>query len=176
MNAALELEAKRHPDKEIGPAALLYYHVDDPVAETTGEVGEEELNRMLQEQLRMRGVVNADESVLEKLDGEIGSKSLVIPVGRKKDGSLSAGSSVMSEEELHLLSDYVNHKVRSLGKEILEGHKEVNPYEAGKKDACEYCAYKKVCGFDPALPGYQKRQLEDLKETEIMQRMKEELE
>ena len=176
MNAALELEAKRHPDKEIVPAALLYYHVDDPVAETTGEVGEEELNRMLQEQLRMRGVVNADESVLEKLDGEIGSKSLVIPVGRKKDGSLSAGSSVMSEEELHLLSDYVNHKVRSLGKEILEGHKEVNPYEAGKKDACEYCAYKKVCGFDPALPGYQKRQLEDLKETEIMQRMKEELE
>lgn len=175
MNAALELEAKKHPDKEIVPAALLYYHVDDPVAETTGEVSEEELNKLLQEQLRMRGVVNADETVLEKLDSEMGSKSLVIPVGRKKDGSLSASSGVMSEEELHLLSDYVNHKVRNLGKEILKGHKEINPYETGKKDACEFCAYKRVCGFDPAIPGYQKRKLEDLEEAEIIKRMKEEL-
>ena len=58
----------------------------------------------------------------------------------------------------------------------MAGHKEINPYETEKKDACEYCAYKKVCGFDPSLPGMQKRELEVPEDAEIMKRMKEELE
>lgn len=175
MNAAMELEARKHPDKEVVPAALLYYHVDDPMVETTQEVGEEELNKLLREQLRMKGVVNSNEDILAKLDKFMGDKSQVIPVERKKDGSLSARSSVMSEEELRLISGYVNYKVRNLGKEILEGHKDLNPYESTGKDACAFCAYKKVCGFDPSIPGFEKRELEDLEEAEIMKRMKEEL-
>ncbi len=175
MNAAMELEAKKHKDKEIVPAALLYYHVDDPMVEATGELDEEELNRQLRQKLRMQGVVNGEESILEKLDRYASDKSEVIPVERKKDGTLSARSSVMSSGELQLISDYVNHKVRHLGKEILEGHKEINPYEADKKDACEYCAYKKVCGFDPSLPGYEKRKIEESEDVEILKKMKEEL-
>ncbi len=175
MNAAMELEAKKHPDKEVVPAALLYYHVDDPMVETAGEVGAEELNKLLREQLRMKGVVNSSEDILGKLDKYMADKSEVIPVERKKDGSLSARSSVMSEEELRLVSSYVNRKVRNLGREVLEGHKEINPYETTKKDACEYCAYKRVCGFDPAIGGFQKRVLEELEDAEIMERMKEEL-
>lgn len=175
MNAAMELEAKKHPDKEVVPAALLYYHVDDPMVETAGEVGAEEVNKLLREQLRMKGVVNSSEDILVKLDKYMADKSEVIPVARKKDGSLSATSSVMSEEELRLVSGYVNHKVRNLGKEILEGHTEINPYETSKKDACEYCAYKRVCGFDPTIPGFRKRGLEELDDAEIMERMKEEL-
>ena len=175
MNAAMEMEARKHPDKEVVPAALLYYHVEDPVAETTGEVSEEEVNRLLREQLRMKGVVNSNEDIIAKLDKYMADKSSVIPVARKRDGSLTANSSVMSEEELRLVSDYVNHKVRHLGKEILEGHKEINPYETKQKEACEYCAYKKVCGFDPTIPGYLKWKPEEMDETEILSRMKEEL-
>ncbi len=176
MNAAMELEAKKHPGKEIVPAALLYYHVEDPMVEAASSMSEEEIQQLVQQQLRMSGVVNGDEAVVYRLDKEMTDKSQVIPVERKKDGSLSARSSVMSEEELRLVSDYVNHKVRYLGKEILAGHKEINPYETEKKDACEYCAYKKVCGFDPSLPGMQKRELEVPEDAEIMKRMKEELE
>lgn len=175
MNAAMELEEKKHPDKEIVPAALLYYHVEDPIVEASADMEGEEINQLLRKQLRMNGVVNANEDILAKLDKYMGDKSEVIPVERKKDGSLSARSSVMSEEELRLVSNYVNHKVRNLGREILEGHKEMNPYETSAKDACAYCAYKKVCGFDPTVPGLKKRDLEELEEAEIMKRMKEEL-
>ncbi len=176
MNAAMELVGKSYPDKEVVPAALLYYHVEDPMVEAEGSAGEEDINEMIQKQLRMSGVVNAQNHVVELLDKEMSDKSLIIPVERKKDGSFSARSSVMSGEELALLSDYVNEKVREIGREILAGHKEINPYETGKKDACEYCTYKKVCGFDGSLPGYEKRQLEESEQAVIYEKMKEVLE
>ena len=40
MNAAMEMESRKHPDKEIVPAALLYYHIDDPTIETPVELSE----------------------------------------------------------------------------------------------------------------------------------------
>lgn len=176
MNAAMELVGKKYPDKEVVPAALLYYHVEDPMVEADGSAGEEAINEMIQKQLRMSGVVNARDTIVELLDKEMTDKSLVIPVERKKDGSFSARSSIMSSEELALVSDYVNHKVREVGREILAGHKEINPYETTKKDACEYCAYKKVCGFDGSLPGYEKRQLAESEQATVLEKMKEVLE
>lgn len=173
MNAAMELEARKHPDKEIVPAALLYYHIDDPTVETPTELSEEELNEQILEKLRMKGVVNGEEGIVEKLDKYMGSKSNIIPVERKKDGSFSARSSVMSSEELKVISDYVNYKVRSIGQEILAGKMELNPYEKGAASACTYCAYRKVCGFDPTVPGYEKRILEELDGKEALQKMKE---
>ena len=173
MNAAMELEARKHPDKEIVPAALLYYHIDDPTVETPTELSEEELNEQILEKLRMKGVVNGEEGIVEKLDKYMGSKSNIIPVERKKDGSFSARSSVMSSEELKVISDYVNYKVRSIGQEILAGRMELNPYEKGAASACTYCAYRKVCGFDPTVPGYEKRILEELDGKEALQKMKE---
>ena len=173
MNAALELEAKKHPGKEVVPAALLYYHVEDPVVETEKKLKEEEVNELLRRKLRMNGVVNGDENIIEKLDKFLGEKSEVIPVEKKKDGTYSSHSDIMSGEDLKLISNYVNYKVKSIGREILAGYKDVNPYETSNKEACTYCAYKKVCGFDPLLPGYEKRVLEDLGEDEIVAKMKE---
>jgi ATP-dependent helicase/nuclease subunit B len=49
----------------------------------------------------------------------------------------------------------------------------VNPYEKGNSEACTYCAYKKVCGFDSSIPGYEKRRLEDLDKATILEQMKE---
>ena len=173
MNAAMEIEAKRHPDKEIVPAALLYYHVADPVVDASEGMSPEEVNDLLRKELRMNGVVNSRDDIISKLDKVMGSKSDVIPVERKKDGSLGARSGVMSSEELQLISSYVSHKVRSIGREILDGHKEVNPYAEDKREACDYCAYKRVCGFDQGLPGYEKRKLEALEKEEVFEKMKE---
>ena len=175
MNAAMEMEARRHPDKEIVPAAMLYYHVTDPMVESQVELSPQEINEQILEQLRMNGVVCGEEDIIQRLDREMGDKSTVIPVEKKKDGSYSARSSVMSSQELGLVSAYVSHKVRQIGQEILGGHKEVNPYEKGSNEACTYCAYKKVCGFDPGIPGYRRRLLKELDRQEAFESMEEEL-
>ena len=173
MNAAMELESRTHPDKEIVPAALLYYHIDDPTIETPVELTQEQINEEILTKLRMNGVVNSDPAVVERLDRFLQDKSKVIPVEKKKDGSFSARSGILSREELHVVSAYVDTKIRQIGREILDGKIAANPYEKGNEEACTYCAYKKVCGFDGSIPGYEKRQLEDLDKQTLMQRMQE---
>lgn len=173
MNAAMELESRKHPDKEIVPAALLYYHIDDPTIETLVELTQEQINEEILTKLRMNGVVNSDPAVVERLDRFLQDKSKVIPVEKKKDGSFSARSGILSREELHVVSAYVDTKIRQIGREILDGKIAANPYEKGNEEACTYCAYKKVCGFDGSIPGYEKRQLEDLDKQTLMQRMQE---
>lgn len=173
MNAAMELESRKHPDKEIVPAALLYYHIDDPTIETPVELTQEQINEEILTKLRMNGVVNSNPAVVERLDRFLQDKSKVIPVEKKKDGSFSARSGILSREELHVVSAYVDTKIRQIGREILDGKIAANPYEKGNEEACTYCAYKKVCGFDGSIPGYEKRQLEDLDKQTLMQRMQE---
>lgn len=173
MNAAMELESRKHPDKEIVPAALLYYHIDDPTIETPVELTQEQINEEILTKLRMNGVVNSDPAVVERLDRFLQDKSKVIPVEKKKDGSFSARSGILSREELQVVSGYVDTKIRQIGREILDGKIAANPYEKGNEEACTYCAYKKVCGFDGSIPGYEKRQLEDLDKQTLMQRMQE---
>ena len=173
MNAAMELESRKHPDKEIVPAALLYYHIDDPTIETPVELTQEQINEEILTKLRMNGVVNSDPAVVERLDRFLQDKSKVIPVEKKKDGSFSARSGILSREELQVVSAYVDTKIRQIGREILDGKIAANPYEKGNEEVCTYCAYKKVCGFDGSIPGYEKRQLEDLDKQTLMQRMQE---
>ena len=131
MNAAMELESRKHPDKEIVPAALLYYHIDDPTIETPVELTQEQINEEILTKLRMNGVVNSDPAVVERLDRFLQDKSKVIPVEKKKDGSFSARSGILSREELQVVSAYVDTKIRQIGREILDGKIAANPYEKG---------------------------------------------
>ena len=168
MNAALDKEKREHPDKEVIPAALLYYHVTDPVTKTEEELSSEEINARLLQELRAGGIVNSDEEIIRFLDGESEGKSDVIPVEYKKDGGLSSRSSVMTGEELQAVSDYVSRKVRQLGKEILQGKISVEPYEKDAENACTYCAFTGVCGFDKNVPGFTYRRLKSMDKDEAM--------
>lgn len=174
MNAALEQEKKRYPEKEIVPAALLYYHIEDPMVETESSVSQEALDREILRSLRTRGLVNDDLDVVKLLDGTISDKSDVIPVEIKSDGEYGAHASVMSTENLKMISDFVSRKLRKTGQEILNGRISMDPCEYKTQDACAFCPYSKVCGFDRQIPGYRKRKLEDLGEDDVLEKMKQE--
>ena len=175
MNAAMEIEAKKHPGKEVVPAALLYYHIDDPTVETPVELTEEEIEEQIAKQLRMNGLVSSEPGIAERLDGEMEDKSDVIPVERKKDGTFSARSSVLSRDDLKTVSDYVSKKVSGIGREILDGVISLNPYELGSEEACTWCPYKKVCGFESSMPGCNKRKLGEMDALDALENMREDL-
>lgn len=168
MNAAMDREKKTHADKQVLPAAMLYYHVYDPAIETENELTPEEINEKVRAELRTNGVVNSEDDIAKRLDGEAETKSDVIPVEYKKDGTLSSRSSVLSTEELNCIQTFVNQKVKQLGKEILAGNIALNPYESGMENACTYCSFKNVCGFEKNVPGHSYRTLAAMDKDEAM--------
>ena len=176
MNAAVEIEKKKYPDKKVVPAAMLYYHIADPMIEDGQRLTPEQLNQKLLQELKMTGMVNENDRVVSLLDGEFSDKSDILPIERKKDGSFSAYSSVISEKDMETVSNYVNYKIKELGTGILQGNIAVNPCEQNGNSACTYCAYKSVCGYDTEIAGYELRELEKLSQEEAIGAMEEAME
>ena len=121
----------------------------------------------------MTGIVSDDEEVIRLLDQGFETKSAVLPVAKKKDGSFTQASSVLSGEDFETVSDYVNRKIRELGTSILDGDIRLNPYEQDGQTACTYCEYKHVCGFDRKLGAGLVRCLEELDAQQALEKMKE---
>ena len=117
--------------------------------------------------------MNQDPAVVERMDAGFTKNSSVIPVGRKADGSWSAASSVADTSQILELSDFVQKKLKTLGRNILEGEIQVKPYKRKKKSACDYCVYADLCGFDRKIPGTSFRQLKDLPEKEVWKKISE---
>lgn len=173
MNAALELEKKKHPNKEIIPAGIFYYQMKDPiVAKTDAEQAEEEILK----ELRPDGLVNSDPEVLKHLDHTGSKSSMAAPFGRNKDGSISKTSRAASNEEFRLLSFYTRKKTKELKEEILGGNTGKTPFELGMRTGCDYCPYHTICGFDEKIEGCDYRSLVAKKREEIFRMIAMELE
>ena len=173
MNAAVEAEQRKHPGKEIVPAAMLYYHVADPMIDEGERMTEEELNRQILRELKMTGIVNENEESVRLLDQQFTDKSDILPLERKKDGSYTASSGVISPEDMKTVSDYVHEKIKEIGRGILDGNIAVDPCEQGSSHSCTYCAYKSVCGYDERIEGYRTRRLPKLDRDETLEKMRE---
>lgn len=171
MNAAMELEKKKHSQKEIVPGGLFYYHIDDPVVEVTGEVSEADIQAAILKELKPDGLVNQEEAVYRAMDDVFEQKSDVIPVELKKGGELSSRSSVASTEEFEILSEYVNHRIVENGNEIYQGNVQVAPFVEGQVSSCDYCPYKAVCGFDEKIDGFEERKLQKIDKKDLFDRM-----
>jgi len=164
-------QGQQREAKEVVPAALLYYHVDDPIVDEEDGSGEA-IREKVMKSLRMKGLVNDDIDILKMLEKDLDGKSDILPVEIKKDGSYSNSSKVMSSEEIALLSSYTSKQIQKFCGEILTGSISKNPYERKDESACKYCAYKEVCGFDFSLPGYRRRKLEELPEEDTMEKIR----
>ena len=171
MNAAMELEKKKHTPKEIVPGGLFYYHIDDPVIEVTGEMNEVEIQEAILRELKPNGLVNEEEAIYRAMDDTFEQKSDVIPVELKKNGELSAHSTVASAEEFQILSEYVNHTIVRTGKDIYKGNVQVAPFVEGQMSSCDYCPYKAVCSFDTKIKGYEVRKPHKIDKKDIFDRM-----
>lgn len=173
LNAAMELIGKDHPDYDIQPGAVLYYHIDDPVIEGQEELTEEEAEHALMMALRPDGLVNADESIYLAMDENLEGKSEVIPVELKKSGELSAARShVASTEEFDLITRYVRMQMKRQGQAIYNGDIRINPYREGTDTSCNFCPYASVCGIDN---GHSYRHLSTVSKEEVYEKMETEL-
>ena len=167
LDGALQVEQRKYPDKEIVPAGVFYYNVKDPMIQEKIHADVESVSSQMLKKLKMNGLVQADDDVSFRIDNTLSS----IPVSVNKDGSFSRRSSVASRKQFDALGAYVRQKICDIRESILDGNAAVEPYELGKKNACTYCAYSTVCGFDRKIPGYEFHRLPSFSESDLWKKI-----
>lgn len=174
LNAALEIERKFRKDKKVAPAGIFYYHLEDPVLERETDVSDDQMREKLLKKLRPEGLLNGEAEVLRLLDRDMSGDSLVIPAGLKKDGSLKAASSAVSQEQFEQMSVFVSHKMEDMAEEMLQGEIAARPFSDGTRSACDYCSFSDVCGFDRKIPGMFAKRAPELGKNEVWERIAQE--
>lgn len=169
MDAALQLEQKKHPEKEILPAGVFYYRIQDPLIDRPKEGEEQE---SILKELKPDGMISLEKEVLEHLDHCMVGESSVIPVKYNKNGSLSKSSKAASAQDFYLMMKYAVNKVEEIRQKILSGDVKVNPYRRGTETSCDYCSYRQICGFDTKMEGYRYREIEAMSVDKVIQAMK----
>lgn len=169
MDAALQLEQKKHPEKEILPAGVFYYRIQDPLIDRPKEGEEQEA---ILKELKPDGMISLEKEVLEHLDHCMVGESSVIPVKYNKNGSLSKSSKAASAQDFYLMMKYAVNKVEEIRQKILSGDVKVNPYRRGTETSCDYCSYRQICGFDTKMEGYRYREIEAMSVDKVIQAMK----
>ena len=160
--------------KEAVPAAMFFYHIDDPIVDKSDHVEADVLKKQ-----RVKGLVNQKMDVVRKLDhafaDEAGGlaasvKSVKIPVETDKAGQYKKSSKVASEAMFTAISEYVYEKLKAESEEILSGAAEIAPYKCKKKTGCDYCDYASVCGFDKKS-GSTYRMLKPMSDDEVFEKL-----
>ena len=158
LNAAVDVEKRNYSGKEIVPAGIFYYRIQDPVVERKDS--DAEVEKSILKELRLDGLVNGDDAVVSHLERDLSGTSVLFPLGRNKDGSLSRASRALPPKTFEAVLKYTQKKEESLKDEMYAGEVQAQPYEMGNETGCDYCAYRDICGFDPKIDGCTYRKLE----------------
>lgn len=133
--------------KSLLPAGALYVPALGGYISGRRDMSEWELGRLKQSQFSMSGLLLNDEQVLKAMEKNL--EGLYLPYGGKKSGS------VYSEGEFDKLFSLVEEKLCDMVDSLHEGLIEALPAQSGNSLPCEYCEFRRACGFeenDPVRP------------------------
>lgn len=164
-------------NKDATPAAMFFYHVDDPIVDKSDHIEQDVLKKQ-----RVKGLVNDKIDIVRKLDNAFADaagglaasvKSVKIPVETDKEGHYKKSSKVADSTMFAAISDYVYKKLKEESEEILSGAAEIAPYKCKKNTGCDYCSYASVCGFDKKS-GSKYRMLAPMSDEEVFGKLRKE--
>lgn len=164
----LEKHAKGQPR----PAGVLYCMLKNPVQSGDGKMSRADAEKALFDALRMRGWLLGDAKVIKEID----ASNRFLCVRLKDNGEINGTykGNVKAEREFDAMAAHTMDKLREAGEKVLSGDVEIAPFQLKKKNACAYCPYGDVCGFDPKLERFAYRELDDtIAFMQVMERKEE---
>jgi ATP-dependent helicase/nuclease subunit B len=154
--------------KNIVPAGALYIPARDVILRAPRNASDEEIDKMREKEHRRAGIILSDPDIVEAMEN--GDEKKYLPVKYSKDG-VATGDSLVTSEQIILLSAHVNNMLRRAATEILDGSIECRPYYKGANDnACMYCEYSSVCAFNEDT-GDSRRFVPNMKASEVWEAM-----
>ncbi len=188
-----EMNRNRDADNAYRPAAMLYDIIKDPIIDAKGNYLSDDagisdsIRADIEKEYRTSGLVNEDHGIIMSLDhafgepgDEIGEsvRSVKIPVGtvKKEKGNnppaFTKASSIISEGRFNKLMEYALLKMEEGSKDIMSGTASVTPVKSKKEDACRFCDFKTVCGFD-RRKGDKEKKFKPMSKEEILEKITE---
>lgn len=155
------------------PAGVLYFHVHNPMISGKPNLNEHALEKEIFKQYKMKGLLIADEGVIQLMDTSLDSgTSQIIPVGLKKNGGFYSYSKVADQETFIILQEHIHKLMIRAGLDMIEGTIKLNPFKYKNKEACTYCPFKSVCQFDPLTEANTFHKLPDMKDDEVLEKLR----
>lgn len=155
------------------PAGILYFHVHNAMISKSTSIKDEDLVDEIFKNYKMEGLLISDEEVVKMMDTSLESgSSQIIPAGVKKNGGFYSRSKVAGNETFSTLRTHIHQLIVQAGIHMTDGHVHLNPYEHKQQTACTFCPYHSVCQFDPTLEGNSYRRFVDMKEEDIIEKLR----
>ena len=141
---ALEQEGEDVLGERPIPAGVQYFAARSPYITANGRLTEEEATAEHGKTWKRKGLILADEAVVNAMEPEGSPKRLNCKLD--KDGALAGD--IANREQLKILKQYVFQVLRNMVHDIATGDVTPNPYTRGSAhNACSYCPYQSVCHF-----------------------------
>lgn len=174
LAAAKELVQRENGDREVIPAAMLYYAMKEKNLEWREEDEETRRKRAL-EQMKCKGYVNGEPSVVKHLDRGMvngdelvpAASSVLFPIESDQNGNFAKKSQILSSGQFEILMNHVRGKMAECGDRILAGEIEASPFSFENRSGCDYCRFSTVCGRERGNATENVRDMEAMSDEEV---------
>lgn len=136
------------------PGGVFYFRIADHFLTLDSELSAEEIEQKLYEDMKMSGLLLADDTFLRGIDrsldegdGTLSGTSHIVPLRYVKSGP-SAASNLATEEQYAALLAFVAGQAKAIGESMKAGTVAPLPYRSNGKTPCQYCRFRPVCRYD----------------------------
>lgn len=140
------------------PAGVFYQKLSQGAMRLDGARADESFEAKQNKKLSLSGFVLRDKAVVEKMCSDPEQLEQLLPLTPRRQGGKALAGEVtetskkrtLTEKEFSILRRHTRRKLTEMAGELLQGHAEVSPMHTSNVDACKYCKYSSVCGFEGA--------------------------
>ena len=159
----LEREGKTLYKHDVTGAGVLYLPARDAVVAGSRTMSDQVRQKMVDAELRRKGVVLDDPDVLAAMEDPEEGPIRFLPVRVNRAGQFT-GDALVSAERLGKLARHTDHILRQIGQELAAGNINADPFWRGpEQNACQWCDYAAACHFEEGRGCDKKRWLPTVK-------------
>ena len=127
------------------PAGFFYCRIQDPMINSESRI-KEEIEKQIARKLSLAGISLSDVQVLRAQGRD---HAAMVTKDGKASGTYRA--SMTDAEGMNAMVGFARRKAAQLAQEAYAGVIDDSPAVHGAYNACSYCDYAAVCGFDPTV-------------------------
>ena len=159
----LEEQGKQLYNMDVTGAGVLYLPARDAVAAGSRAMSEAQRQKLVDTQLRRKGILLDDPDVLTAMEDPAEGGIRFLPVRVTRTGAIS-GEALVSAQRLGKLARHTQKVLEDIGKELAAGNINADPFWRGPDhNACQWCEYAAACHFEEGRGNDRRRWLPTVK-------------